>query len=263
MGYHVRDLSSSSLACGSRRGGDRPRGGGDKLRCFRNREDTLFSGSKCSRRRFCRGVFCWFSQRARPHFPEFGRDFYPAGGAVRILVPFAAGGPTDVVARILAEQLSARWGGRTVMVENRPGAGTIVMTSVAKAPPDGLTLGLATNSLLINPAIGMKLPYDTFREVAGVSMVATQPVALVANKAFPANTLGGGCCACEASARAAELHLARAARRRASGRRTAAAEGRHPHEPHQLQRQRAGADRRDRRARAADVRHLAFGATLC
>src|ERR1700704_267174 len=113
---------------------------------------------------------------------------YPSG-TVKLLVPFAAGGPTDVVARILADQLSARWGGKSVVVENRPGAGTIVMTSaVAKAPPDGLTLGVATNSLLINPAIGMKLPYDTFREIVGVSMIATQPVALVANKAFPADS---------------------------------------------------------------------------
>ncbi len=109
---------------------------------------------------------------------------------MKILVPFAAGGPTDVVARILADQFSARWGGKPVVVENRPGAGTIMATAaVAKAPPDGLTLMLATNSLLINPAIGVKLPYDTFREIVGVSMVATQPVALVANKAFPANTL--------------------------------------------------------------------------
>ncbi len=109
---------------------------------------------------------------------------------VKLLVPFAAGGPTDVVARILADLLSARWSGKTVLVENRPGAGTILMTTaVAKGPPDGHTLGVATNSLLINPAIGMKLPYDTFREIVGVSMVATQPVALVANKDFPATTL--------------------------------------------------------------------------
>jgi tripartite-type tricarboxylate transporter receptor subunit TctC len=111
-------------------------------------------------------------------------------GTVRLLVPFAAGGPTDVVARILADLLSARWGGKPVLVENRPGAGTILMTNaVAKAAPDGHTLGVATNSLLINPAIGMKLPYDTFREIAGVSMIATQPVALVANKDFPGNSL--------------------------------------------------------------------------
>jgi hypothetical protein len=95
-----------------------------------------------------------------------------------------------VVARILGELLSARWGGKPVVVDNRPGAGTIVMTTaVAKAAPDGHTLGVATNSLLINPAIGVKLPYDTFREIAGVTMIATQPVALVANKSFPANSL--------------------------------------------------------------------------
>src|ERR1700688_4533016 len=76
---------------------------------------------------------------------------FPAS-PVRILVPFAAGGPTDVVARILADLLAARWGGTSVVVENRPGAGTIVATAaIAKAPPDGYTIGVATNSFLINP----------------------------------------------------------------------------------------------------------------
>src|SRR5262245_42016708 len=74
---------------------------------------------------------------------------------VKLLVPFAAGGPTDVVARILADLLSARWGGQSVVIENRPGAGTIVATAaLAKAPADGYTMLVATNSLLINPAIG-------------------------------------------------------------------------------------------------------------
>src|SRR6266849_2061856 len=109
---------------------------------------------------------------------------------VKLIVPFAAGGPTDVVARILADLLSARWGGQSVVIENRPGAGTIVATAaVAKAPADGYTMLVATNSLLINPAIGQKLPYDTEKDLAAVSMVATQPVALVANKAFPADTV--------------------------------------------------------------------------
>jgi tripartite-type tricarboxylate transporter receptor subunit TctC len=111
---------------------------------------------------------------------------------VKLVVPFAAGGPTDVVARILADLLSARWAGQSVVIENRPGAGTIVATAaVAKAPADGYTMLVATNSLLINPAIGQKLPYDTEKDFAAVSMVATQPVALVANKSFPADTVAG------------------------------------------------------------------------
>ncbi|MBX9840209.1 MAG: hypothetical protein K2Z80_00205 [Xanthobacteraceae bacterium] len=109
---------------------------------------------------------------------------------VKILVPFAAGGPTDVVARILGEQLSARWGGKPVVIENRPGAGTIVATAaVAKSAPDGHTLLMATNSLLINPAISHSLPYDTATELAPVSMIATQPVALVATKSFEGKTI--------------------------------------------------------------------------
>ena len=117
---------------------------------------------------------------------------YPSG-PVKILVPFAAGGPTDVVARILGEQLSLRWGGKTVVIENRPGAGTIVATAaVAKSAPDGLTLLMATNSLLINPAISHSLPYDTAKDLAPVSMIAVQPVGLVANKAFEANTVAVG-----------------------------------------------------------------------
>jgi tripartite-type tricarboxylate transporter receptor subunit TctC len=114
---------------------------------------------------------------------------FPAG-TVRLVVPFAAGGPTDVVARILAEQLSARWGGKPVVIENRPGAGTIVATAaVAKSVPDGHSLLVATNSLLINPAIAKSLPYDTAKDLAPVSMIAVQPVALVTTKSYEANTV--------------------------------------------------------------------------
>ncbi len=113
-------------------------------------------------------------------------------GPVRILMPFAPGGPSDVVARILADLLSAHWNGRAVVVENRPGAGTIVATAAtAKAPPDGATFMLATNSFLISPALNMKLPYDTVKDFAPISMIATQPVALVATKSFPVDTLAG------------------------------------------------------------------------
>ena len=109
---------------------------------------------------------------------------------VKIVVPFAAGGPTDVVARILADLLTVRWNGQSVVIENRPGAGTIVATAaVGKSPADGYTMLIGTNSFLINPAIGQKLPYDTLKEFVGISMVATQPVALVANKSLPVNSV--------------------------------------------------------------------------
>jgi tripartite-type tricarboxylate transporter receptor subunit TctC len=125
---------------------------------------------------------------ALPAVAQEAADFPTS--TVRILVPFAAGGPTDVVARILAELLAERWGGKSVVVEDRPGAGTIVATAaIAKAQADGYTIGVATNSFLINPAIRLKLPYDTHADFVSITMIATQPVALVANAAFPANTL--------------------------------------------------------------------------
>jgi tripartite-type tricarboxylate transporter receptor subunit TctC len=113
---------------------------------------------------------------------------YPAA-PVKILVPFAAGGPTDVIMRILADRLAERWG-KPVVVENRPGAGTIIATAaVAKAPPDGHTLGVSTNSYIINPAINHNLSYDTLKDFSNISMVVTQPLVLVAHPSFAANSI--------------------------------------------------------------------------
>src|SRR5262245_50718443 len=109
---------------------------------------------------------------------------------VRLLVPFAAGGPTDVVARILSDLLSVRRGGQSVVIENRPGACTIGATAaLAKAPADRYPGPVATNSSVTNPAIRQRPPSDREKDFAPVSMVAAQPVALVANKSFPANTI--------------------------------------------------------------------------
>lgn len=110
-------------------------------------------------------------------------------GTVKIIVPFSAGGPTDVIMRIVADQLSNRWK-QNVIVENRPGAGTILATqAVAKSPPDGHTIGVSTNSYVINAAINKNLPYDTLKDFANVSMVVTQPLVLVAHPSFPAKTV--------------------------------------------------------------------------
>jgi tripartite-type tricarboxylate transporter receptor subunit TctC len=108
---------------------------------------------------------------------------------VTILVPFAAGGTTDVITRILGERLSARWS-RSVIIENRPGAGTILATAaLARAVADGHTLGVVTNSFVVNPAIKQPLTYDTLKDFAGVSMVVSVPIVLVANPTFAPNTI--------------------------------------------------------------------------
>ena len=120
-------------------------------------------------------------------FGAYGQDFPTRN--VTILVPFAAGGPTDVIMRILGERLSARWG-KSVIIENRPGAGTILATAaLARAAADGYTLGVITNSFAINPAINQPLTYDPLKDFAGVSMVVSVPVVLVANPAFAPNTI--------------------------------------------------------------------------
>jgi len=120
-------------------------------------------------------------------FSAYGQAFPTQN--VTILVPFAAGGPTDVIMRILGERLTARWG-KSVIIENRPGAGTIVATAaLARATPDGHTLGVVTNSFAINPAINQPLTYNTLKDFAGVSMVVLVPIVLVANPTFAPNTV--------------------------------------------------------------------------
>src|SRR5262249_41902567 len=109
---------------------------------------------------------------------------------VRIIVGFAAGGPSEAQARIVADLLSARWGGKSVTVENRPGAGTILATAaVARAPPDGYTLLLIPAQFVINAAIGQKLPYDPLSDFAPISPIMENSTVLVANKSFPANSI--------------------------------------------------------------------------
>ncbi|MDP2018639.1 tripartite tricarboxylate transporter substrate binding protein [Hydrogenophaga sp.] len=99
----------------------------------------------------------------------------------RIIVPFAAGGPIDVTARILAEAVRGSLG--TVIVDNRPGAGgNIGVSAVAKAAPDGLTLGIATTaSHGINPWLFSKLPYDPAKDFAPITQMLRVPNVLVIN----------------------------------------------------------------------------------
>jgi tripartite-type tricarboxylate transporter receptor subunit TctC len=121
-------------------------------------------------------------------------------GNVRIVVPFTAGGPTDVVARLLGDAMAAKWK-VPVIVENRPGAGTIAGTAeVARSQPDGTTIGVVISAHTINPAIRKKLPYDTLRDFRGVTELGEAHVVLVANPEFPADDLAGFLKAARASA---------------------------------------------------------------
>ncbi len=119
-----------------------------------------------------------------------------AGGAadfpirpVKLIVPFPPGGPTDTVARLLAEGLQTQWK-QNVIIDYKPGAGTMVGTQfVAKAAPDGYTLGMAISALMINPALQPSLPYDTVRELTGVSQLAQAHFGLFAHPSAPFNTM--------------------------------------------------------------------------
>jgi len=107
---------------------------------------------------------------------------------VRLVVPIPAGGALDAIARNLAPPLSRAWG-QNVIVDNRPGGGTVIGTEmVARAPADGHTLLLMANSFTINPAVRSKLPYDALKDFAGVSRLATVPVILSVHPSVPART---------------------------------------------------------------------------
>jgi tripartite-type tricarboxylate transporter receptor subunit TctC len=108
---------------------------------------------------------------------------------VKLVVPFTPGGPTDTVARLVAQQLQTEWK-QPVVLDYKPGAGTTVGTSaVAKAPADGYTLGMAISALTINPSLLPSLPYDTLRELTGVSQVAQAHFGLFAHPSLPASTM--------------------------------------------------------------------------
>ena len=108
---------------------------------------------------------------------------------VRMVVPFAPGGPTDVMARILAQKLSESMG-QQFIVENRAGAGgNIGMSLVAKAAPDGYTVLVASSSYVVNPSLYAKAGYDAYKDFAPVTVAAASPNVLVVHPSVPAKTV--------------------------------------------------------------------------
>ena len=113
-----------------------------------------------------------------------------AGAQIRLIVPFPAGGPTDIVARPLAQALGDALKA-TLVVDNRGGAGgSIGANAVAKSAPDGRTLLMATvGTQAINPALYKNLPYDAVRDFTPIALVAVAPVAIVTNPALQVSNL--------------------------------------------------------------------------
>lgn len=109
--------------------------------------------------------------------------------AVRIVVPFAPGGGTDLIARTLAQKLTDAWK-QPVLVDNRPGGGTTIGSDlVAKALPDGHTLLLTANPHTTNPVLHPKLPYDTLRDFAGITQIASAPMIVAVHPSLPARSV--------------------------------------------------------------------------
>jgi len=109
---------------------------------------------------------------------------------VRIFVPYAAGGGVDILARTLGDVVSRQWG-QPVVVENRPGAGGVVASqALVTSPPDGYTLIVVASGHATNPFLYPKMPYDTFKDFAPISLLASSPNILLVRADSPFKTLG-------------------------------------------------------------------------
>jgi tripartite-type tricarboxylate transporter receptor subunit TctC len=105
---------------------------------------------------------------------------------VRLVVPFAPGGNTDIIARVIAPRMSQEFG-QQVLIDNRGGAGSTLGTAiVAKAPPDGHTIGMVSSAHVINPSVRRSLPYDPVNDFAPVTLVADVPNGLAVHPSLPA-----------------------------------------------------------------------------
>jgi tripartite-type tricarboxylate transporter receptor subunit TctC len=108
---------------------------------------------------------------------------------IRVIVPFAAGGPTDVIARIVALKLSESWG-QQIYVENVPsGGGNAGAAMVAKAPPDGYTILVVSTGFIVNPSMYAKVPYDPIKDFSPVTLVASSPNVLSVHPDVPAKSV--------------------------------------------------------------------------
>jgi tripartite-type tricarboxylate transporter receptor subunit TctC len=139
----------------------------------------------------CQSFFVSFAFLVAAFLPALGTvhaQSYPSR-AVRLIVPFAAGGSTDIIARTIGQKLNEAWG-QPVVVDNRPGGSTVIGTdAVAKAAPDGHTLLITPAPFTIVPSLIAKLPYDPARDFEPVTLINTTPLVVVVHPGVPAKTI--------------------------------------------------------------------------
>jgi tripartite-type tricarboxylate transporter receptor subunit TctC len=120
--------------------------------------------------------------------PGRAADNYP-DHKVRVIVPFAAGGPTDVIGRMVAERLSDAWG-QQLYVENMPGAGgNIGVEAAGRATPDGYTIVVVSTGFIINPSMYSKIGYDPVKDFTPISLVAASPNVVTVHPSVPVKDL--------------------------------------------------------------------------
>ncbi len=120
--------------------------------------------------------------------PAMAQERWPTK-PVRLVVPFAPGGTTDVIARMVGQKLSTLWG-QSVVIENRAGAGgNLGADVVAKSSPDGYTLLMASGSITINPHIYKRMPFDTKKDLVPITNVASGPMLVVVPDGSPAKSV--------------------------------------------------------------------------
>jgi tripartite-type tricarboxylate transporter receptor subunit TctC len=133
-------------------------------------------------------MMLWFLLAALVALPVQAQEFPTK--PVRFVVPFPPGGATDIIGRLVASRMQEVWKAQPVIVENRPGAGTVVATEhVARSAPDGHTLGFVVTAHVINPSLRSKMPYDTLKDLAAVAQVSFQHLVMAVHPSVEAKNI--------------------------------------------------------------------------